>query len=120
MSSLLLLDVGSSSSSGSVPGPPLTYFRPVPAAAGASLVITGSGLTGTTAVTVNGISAVFVVDNDGQITATVPAGGINGLVTITVTNGGISSIDNSVDAAKYADGSPVLAADGSQMYYARL
>ncbi len=53
--------------------------------AGVSVVITGTGFTGTTAVNFNGTAASYTVDSNTQITATVPAGATDG--PITVVNG---------------------------------
>lgn len=50
---------------------------------GASITITGSNFTGTTAVEFNGIAAAsFVVDSDTQIAAVLPAGDTNGVITV--------------------------------------
>ncbi len=57
-----------------VPTLRIARFAPTTAAAGSSVVLTGAGFTGATAVQFKGISATFHVDSDKQITATVPAG----------------------------------------------
>lgn len=50
---------------------------------GTSITITGSNFTGTTSVDFNGIAAAsFVVDSDTQITAVLPAGNTNGVITV--------------------------------------
>lgn len=60
----------------------VTSFSPASGAVGSSVTLTGSNFTGATAVHFNGISATFTVDNDGQITATVPVGASSGVITV--------------------------------------
>jgi hypothetical protein len=64
--------------------PILSSFAPSNGNVGSSVVITGSGFTGTTAVLFNGVSASFVVDNSNTITAIVPAGATTGTISVTV------------------------------------
>jgi subtilisin-like proprotein convertase family protein len=65
---------------------------PASAAVGDSVVITGSGFTGATAVKFGAIPAVsFTVDSDTQITATVPAGATTGSIAVTVPVGTVTS-----------------------------
>ncbi len=49
---------------------------------GSALVIQGSNFTGATSVLVNGTAAAFVVNSDGQLTATVPVGATSGPVSV--------------------------------------
>jgi len=58
---------------------------------GAKIIIQGSDLTGSTSVTFNGISAGYTVDSATEITATVPAGGTTGTVTVTTPSGTLDS-----------------------------
>jgi hypothetical protein len=63
----------------------VSSFAPTSGSVGSSVVITGSGFTGATAVSFNGTNAlVYTVDSDIQITATVPAGATTGLITVNV------------------------------------
>jgi len=74
-----------------VNGSIINSFTPAYAFAGASVVISGSGFTGATAVDFNGLAASFVIDNDNQITATVPLGVTTGPINVTTLCGTISS-----------------------------
>lgn len=71
----------------------ISGIAPSTGATGSSVVITGTGFTGSTAVNFSGgVSAVFSVDSNTQITATVPAGTIEG--QITVVNGASANSSN--------------------------
>jgi hypothetical protein len=72
----------------------ITSFAPALGNVGASVVITGTGFTGTTAVAFNGVSATFTEDSGTQITATVPAGATTGPITVTVPSGTATSATN--------------------------
>jgi subtilisin family serine protease len=72
---------------GSPPAPRLTSFTPASGPEGASVVLTGSGLSGATAVTFNGVAASFSVDSDEQITSTVPSGATSGPLAVTTPAG---------------------------------
>lgn len=63
--------------------PSIASFSPLSGNSGTQVVISGAGLTGTMSVTFNGASATFNVDNDGQITSTVPAGANSGPISIS-------------------------------------
>lgn len=72
----------------------ITSFAPASGAEGTSVTITGTSLTGATAVTFNGTSASFTADSDTQITASVPSGATSGLIRVTTAVGtAISSND---------------------------
>jgi uncharacterized repeat protein (TIGR03803 family) len=61
-----------------------------------TVMILGQGLTGTTAVSFNGIPATFTVLSNTYVAATVPAGATTGLVTVTTPGGTLSSFRNFV------------------------
>jgi IPT/TIG domain len=67
--------------------PIVVAFLPLSGPVGTSVTITGTGFTGATAVTFNGTSASFTVDNDLQITATVPVGATDGPIAVTTPGG---------------------------------
>jgi hypothetical protein len=70
------------------PGPRITGFTPATAAPGTSVVITGTGFTGATAVRFGGIAAAsFVVNSATRITAVVAAGSSSGAVSVTTGHG---------------------------------
>ncbi len=64
----------------------LTSGRP-----GARVIVLGNGLAGTSAVSFNGIPAVFTVVSATEIVATVPIGATNGFVTVSTRAGTIRS-----------------------------
>jgi RNA polymerase sigma factor (sigma-70 family) len=74
------------------PAPSVSGLAPASAAAGASVTINGSHLSGATAVTFNGVAASFVVVSDAQITAQVPAAATGGPIVVT-TPGGTSAAE---------------------------
>jgi uncharacterized repeat protein (TIGR03803 family) len=71
--------------------PAITSFTPASGPVGTSVMITGIGLMGTTSVTFNGAAAVFTVNSDTQITATVPAGATTGKIAVTTPGGSATS-----------------------------
>ena len=86
-----------------VPVPTVTGITPSngPVTGGSSVTISGTSLSGTTAVTFGSNAAVsFTVNNDNQITATSPAG--SGTVDVTITTAGGISVINSSDRFSYA------------------
>jgi methionine-rich copper-binding protein CopC len=73
-----------------------------PIAGGATVTITGTGLTGTTAVNFGGTAATsFIVHSNTSITAVSPAGSVGTVVDITVTTPGGTSVTSSVDQFTY-------------------
>lgn len=74
-----------------VAAPALTAISPASGPVGTSITLTGTNLSGATAVSFNGtLATTFAVVNATTITATVPTGASTGSVTIT-TSGGISN-----------------------------
>jgi len=79
--------------------PSIASFSPTAGSEGVTVVITGSAFTGATAVNFNGTPASFIVDNDNQITTTVPTGATSGTIAITSPSGtGISAASFTVNA----------------------
>ena len=81
---------GTSSSSFTVPTgsiPTVTSFTPESGSVGTTVTITGANFTGTTAVKFDGVQAMFAVDSDTQITATVPAGAASGKIAVKSPSG---------------------------------
>lgn len=74
--------------------PTIDSFTPTMGAGGASVVITGTGLTGTTAVAFNGTSATFMVDSDTTITATVPEDATTGPIAVITSDGTATTVDD--------------------------
>jgi hypothetical protein len=73
--------------------PTALVFLPLSGPVGTSVTITGTGLTGATAVTFNGTPASFTV-NLGTITATVPLGATDGPIAVRTPGGtGASLLD---------------------------
>jgi uncharacterized repeat protein (TIGR03803 family) len=58
---------------------------------GATVIILGTNLTGSTSVTFNGTAAVFTVVSSSEITATVPSGATSGVVSVTTPGGVLNS-----------------------------
>ena len=67
--------------------PSISSFGPVSGPVGATVVIKGSGLAGTTGVSFNGTPAASFTSTGTQVTATVPAGTTSGPITVTTPGG---------------------------------
>jgi hypothetical protein len=79
--------------------PALTSNPATVSPSGGTVTITGSGFTGTSAVTIDSTAATFVVDNAGSITITVPAL-TAGTYTISITTpGGVITQQLTIGAA---------------------
>jgi len=71
--------------------PTLTSFAPPSGPVGTSVSINGTGLTQATRVAFNGTSAIFTVNSDILITATVPTGATTGKIAVTTKGGSATS-----------------------------
>jgi uncharacterized repeat protein (TIGR03803 family) len=71
--------------------PTFKSFSPPSGPVGTVVTLNGTGLTQTTKVTINTISASFSVVSDSEITATVPAGATTGKIAVTTKGGSVSS-----------------------------
>ncbi len=76
----------------SVGFPALAKSSPVAGAAGTTVRILGTDLTGATSVTFNGTSAAFTVVSASEITTTVPAGATSGRIQVVTPGGTLSTI----------------------------
>jgi uncharacterized repeat protein (TIGR03803 family) len=70
---------------------PLVETAPRAGKIGNSILILGNGLTGSTSVTFNGVSAAFTVNSDTYITATVPTSATTGTVSVVTPSGTLNS-----------------------------
>jgi len=73
--------------------PRITAFAPMSGPVGTVVSISGFNFTGATRVKFNGTNAVFTVDSDTQITATVPAGATTGSIAVVTPAGSARSAD---------------------------
>jgi hypothetical protein len=72
--------------------PQISSFSPTTGAAGTTVVIDGESFTGATEVVFAcEKKATFTVDSDTKITATVPAGAMNGAINIVTPGGSVGS-----------------------------
>lgn len=71
--------------------PTIAGVAPSPTHVGRTVTISGSGLTGTTAVALGGAAMPFAFVTDGKLTATVPVGAGTAPVTVTTGLGSVTS-----------------------------
>ena len=71
--------------------PTYKSFTPPSGPVGTVVTFNGTGLTQTTKVTIDGISAAFTVVSDSEITTTVPAGAATGKIVVTTKGGSVTS-----------------------------
>ncbi|MGH2596507.1 MAG: IPT/TIG domain-containing protein, partial [Actinomycetota bacterium] len=69
------------------PLPTVTSLSPTTGPVGTTVTITGTNFTGATAVKFHGVQAVFTLNSDTTITATVPSGATTGLVAVVTPTG---------------------------------
>src|SRR6204780_818328 len=74
--------------------PTYKSFTPTSGPVGTVVTFNGTGLTQTTKVTIDKISASFTVVSDSEITATVPAGAATGKIVVTTKGGSVTSSAN--------------------------
>jgi hypothetical protein len=74
--------------------PYINSFSPTSGLAGATVTLSGTNFTGTTAVAFNGTAATFTVNSATQITATVPANVTTGPIAVTNAVGTFTSTTN--------------------------
>jgi hypothetical protein len=77
--------------------PTIASFSPESGPVGTPVVLTGSGFTGTSDVSFNGIQASFVVIDDTTINTTVPDGATSGRISVTAAGTGFSPTNFIVD-----------------------
>jgi hypothetical protein len=70
---------------------PFVEARPASGKVGAAVKILGTGLTGATGVSFNGVAAVFTVVSASEITSTVPTGATTGSIEVTTPGSTLSS-----------------------------
>jgi len=71
--------------------PVIISFSPPSGPVGQQVTISGNSFTGATKVTFGRVKATFSVDNDAQITATVPSGAVTGKIQVTTLDGTATS-----------------------------
>ncbi len=76
------------------PPPTITSFSPSQAAVGQVVNVTGTAMSATTGVTVDGVSASFAVASDTEVDVTVPNGAVTGRIVVTTPTGTATSATN--------------------------
>ena len=72
--------------------PVISSFSPVQGIEGDVITLTGSGFTDVTDVAINGVSCIFAIDSDSQITLTVASGVTSGFIEVVKASGiGVSA-----------------------------
>lgn len=80
--------------------PTITSFSPSSGPVGTSVVLTGTGFNGTTAVKFGTLSATnFVVNSSTQITVVVPVGAVSNKISVTTPGGTVTTTTNFVVTA---------------------
>ena len=73
------------------PAPTIASFTPASGVVGTAVTLTGTDLTGTSAVSFNGTTALFTVSSDTSISTVVPAGATTGTLAVTTPGGTATS-----------------------------
>ena len=76
--------------------PTYKSFTPPSGPVGTLVTFNGTGLTQTTKVTLDKISASFTVVSDSEVTFTVPTGAATGKIVVTTKGGSVTSSTNFV------------------------
>ncbi|MFL5952559.1 MAG: IPT/TIG domain-containing protein [Gaiellaceae bacterium] len=87
--------------------PVVSTFTPGSGAPGTTVTVTGSGFSGASAVTFNGVASTFSVGPDTQLTATVPASATTG--PIAVTTAGLTGTTSTAFTVTAAPAKPSIA-----------
>lgn len=88
--------------------PVVNLLSPASGPVGTTVIIAGSGFTGATLVTFGGVAATYTVNNDAQITASVPAGTPAGTVDVRVTTGAGTSANTAADNFNNTSAAPTI------------
>lgn len=83
----------------SIAPPNITSLSPTSGYVGQSVILSGSGFTGTTQVLLNGLSTSFAVNSDTQLTAVVPSGASSGPFAVADSLGSANSATFTVTPA---------------------
>lgn len=89
-------------------GPVISLLSPASGPVGTTVIIAGSGFTGATLVTFGGVAATYTVNNDAQITASVPTGTPAGSVDVRVTTAVGTSPNTAADNFNNTSASPTI------------
>ena len=96
--------------------PQISGFTPSSGAAATSVKISGTSLTGATAVRFNGVNAVFTDVSPQEITAVVPAGATTGPITVVTPAGNFPSALNFTVLPKIDSFSPLAGIVGTTVF----
>jgi outer membrane protein assembly factor BamB len=88
---VFVLGPASSVSARSLAGPKISGFSPPAGVVGTAVAVTGSGFTGATDVSFNGVAAAFTVVDDANIQTSVPFGATTGKIAVATPAGSATS-----------------------------
>lgn len=95
--------------------PVIMGFNPPFGRPGTNVVITGTNMTGATSVQFNGTNCSFVVNNNNQITATVPTNATTGALTVNAPGGNFTTSSNFVVLPTITTFTPAFGAAGTNV-----